>query len=1417
MEATPKKKAQKKKPATPSSWDNEEPNEVPTRIWDSYSGAGVRTWGEYVPCTWPDGTPGPVWKKGDPVETPFQQYPIDNETKKEVTGKDGKKIGRGATCYLNSDVKTFVDKKMAERQAKRSGFRYPIYCQELQSNEVVNLFIDFDDKAPDEVSAFARQQQIIDWILRVVPEKLPDISADEIGISTNTRIHPSTNVVLQSGEPYEKSKWNTWKVSIHCCINGVKCRLRDQGIFMDEHNWFGDFPVSEHCPKYDRSIYERPHIIRMINSGKPDTRVQEYVLDDDGNKSSIRTFTCQECKEKQTKKGKMPFKCPKNKCTHVWLSIPDRSPKKAHNHSRHLYNHVPTVDLARCITVAPTTPRDDRPAVSAKPPAVKVAKPKVVTSDAPEQSAEEEHDFLYECSPYAVPNAMIFTKYREQHNGLYILELLSHLPANLCYKDWFRVGCFIKHCCRNIFTEPYEVFKKWSALSSAHGWDDQGQPEFNFDEQWDSWGREYQKSFETFRYIVKHTTEEGQDFVEKSTLDNLQTVMYKTPKRKLGPADLARFMVSYQGHDFLGNPSEQAQIKLFELGNGNIWIPRTKTSMSKPIEDVIRFKLLEPCYIEAEKAAKIQAEKEPGDDKPDSKKLVALQARQAMFDKLVLEYSKSVARKNIGQELVDQCCYDKLDELDLTAAFNPFNTCLRILPLGNCVLDFEEYSLRAADPEEMIMYTTGWHWPVDENGVFKMPTKNDIKEVLDFYASITGDDDQFMFFLFTQAICLEGQNRFSEVCILGGAGGNGKGLSMKILAQILGNLMQVLGVEYYQTKAKGGVNQASPEIAKLQFARVVNSAEPDKKKQFVFQQIKILTGGEKLTARQIYEQSKSFMPQFLPIIQTNFDIEIDEQRDAASERRLLVINLPNRFVSDVESAKKKNPEVAHRFRQARADVDKKCTDNPTFRNAALIVLARVWTVLAKDLTDDDTSSFDLPFYPADFSIRREKQLAMSDKIANFLKQKYQITSPTGFHWDETRPNLIPLKFMKNDEWTNNTIALYRIVAVFREQTTDSFDKDTLRGEIREKLIELGAGMAVKDIDTDEGKTITVTNVFGIKQNTSGWMEAPTDGASSENLEHKVYPGPDTTSPDSFYQRILNMKMPSSQKVANRSDTEIAEEDQAVIDAVQMTKTAGVAQKTSKTQRFTPTREDAQRHFFTLVNQFKEKLHPDIWAEEQRIRQQPIHEHLNMVMCDMDYKSNQDVMIDIIDQMEKYTTRTFNSFFGLGSYLSDYERNKGRLTVDGYMAIFNPDINDYQIFFVKRNDEYAPSGVMIYDAENDKIYEDGSRFVADLREKLRIQYETRDEGFDIDLTPSDSKAKDLSQEPFAFLDDENELERNISMTIEDALPSPLTSIKKYDQPFPDSQDSIDDEEQELYDVFQSFSNMFENEGNVVTYQ
>eukprot|EP01050_Picozoa_sp_SAG11_P034968 SAG11_NODE_12586_length_694_cov_357.469799_2_plen_66_part_01 len=64
-ESTPKKKGgAKKKPKTPSPWDNEELNEIPTRIWSAYSMGGARTWGKYTPSTWPDGTPA-EWTPGD--------------------------------------------------------------------------------------------------------------------------------------------------------------------------------------------------------------------------------------------------------------------------------------------------------------------------------------------------------------------------------------------------------------------------------------------------------------------------------------------------------------------------------------------------------------------------------------------------------------------------------------------------------------------------------------------------------------------------------------------------------------------------------------------------------------------------------------------------------------------------------------------------------------------------------------------------------------------------------------------------------------------------------------------------------------------------------------------------------------------------------------------------------------------------------------------------------------------------------------------------------------------------------------------------------------------------------------------------------------------------------------------------------
>eukprot|EP01051_Picozoa_sp_SAG22_P017321 SAG22_NODE_2643_length_2341_cov_6.214541_2_plen_83_part_00 len=54
-------------------------------------------------------------------------------------------------------------------------------------------------------------------------------------------------------------------------------------------------------------------------------------------------------------------------------------------------------------------------------------------------------------------------------------------------------------------------------------------------------------------------------------------------------------------------------------------------------------------------------------------------------------------------------------------------------------------------------------------GEFLMPEQEDIKFVLDFFADITGDDNQFKFLLVTMAAAIEGCNRFNEFVLMCGA------------------------------------------------------------------------------------------------------------------------------------------------------------------------------------------------------------------------------------------------------------------------------------------------------------------------------------------------------------------------------------------------------------------------------------------------------------------------------------------------------------------------------------------------------------------------------------------------------------------------------------------------------------------------
>ena len=147
------------------------------------------------------------------------------------------------------------------------------------------------------------------------------------------------------------------------------------------------------------------------------------------------------------------------------------------------------------------------------------------------------------------------------------------------------------------------------------------------------------------------------------------------------------------------------------------------------------------------------------------------------------------------------------------------------LPLKNCMIDLTNYSLTVADPEDFVLYTAGWDWPTDpKTGLYEMPTEADIKWVLSFFASITGDEEQFRYLLTMKASDIEGENRFNMFCFLCGQGGNGKGLMMNLMGQLLGDLMQQIPVGFWQDKRDRDPNAPSPMLMALQHARVVNSS-----------------------------------------------------------------------------------------------------------------------------------------------------------------------------------------------------------------------------------------------------------------------------------------------------------------------------------------------------------------------------------------------------------------------------------------------------------------------------------------------------------------------------------------------------------------------------------------------------------------
>ncbi|MEP3441204.1 MAG: phage/plasmid primase, P4 family [Sulfitobacter sp.] len=133
--------------------------------------------------------------------------------------------------------------------------------------------------------------------------------------------------------------------------------------------------------------------------------------------------------------------------------------------------------------------------------------------------------------------------------------------------------------------------------------------------------------------------------------------------------------------------------------------------------------------------------------------------------------------------------------------------------------------------------------------------------------------------------CLTGDTSEHALVFVYGPGGSGKSTAINVMADLLGDYAINVATSTL-TKAK---HDAHPEeLARMDGARLAFASETEKGKAWAENRIKSLTGGDKITARHMRQNSFEFVPQMKLVIVGNNQPSLSDV-DSAIQRRFNIL------------------------------------------------------------------------------------------------------------------------------------------------------------------------------------------------------------------------------------------------------------------------------------------------------------------------------------------------------------------------------------------------------------------------------------------------------------------------------------------------------------------------------------------------
>jgi hypothetical protein len=310
--------------------------------------------------------------------------------------------------------------------------------------------------------------------------------------------------------------------------------------------------------------------------------------------------------------------------------------------------------------------------------------------------------------------------------------------------------------------------------------------------------------------------------------------------------------------------------------------------------------------------------------------------------------------------------------------------------------------------EDCILSTCGYPFPER--------SQDDIDIVMDLLKSIFRPED-LDYNLSCLSCLLYGKNTNEMFLIWKGIGRNGKGVLNSVLQKTLGNYHQTLSSEELTEDSKGK-GRANSEIAQAIFSRCLMTSEPDPNSNVSLKtdRIKLLTGNDPISTREMYGKAFTYEPQFTLVCQCNSLPKLSKCDDALS-KRMRFIEFPYQFTEE---------PIRDYQRKIDTELKEKITKDLTYRNGLLFILFDYYFTYQGKIPKNETANE-----------MKQDELDRSNPITEFLDQyepsdKFIRIKPLFEQYQEKYPTISLKEFkqylfltsLKTEEDKSNGLKVY---------------------------------------------------------------------------------------------------------------------------------------------------------------------------------------------------------------------------------------------------------------------------------------------------------------------------------------------------------------------------------------------------------